>query len=159
MPRKQTHRPWATWDGVWKLNHIAEPARQEQYQGDDMKLKQTVHSLIPVLVAVFVASTPLIAKQSRTVRLPYTALLNGKVLAKGEYKVTWEQHSPEATVTVKQGKDVVTTAQAKWVDRDADYPTNEVLYTIDPDGSRTIAEIRFAKLKGALVFQQGAAGS
>src|SRR5689334_17607703 len=124
-----------------------------------MKIKQALRSLTPVLAAVLVAGTPVIAKQSRTVRLPYTALLSGKVLAKGEYKLTWEQHSPEATVTVTQGKDVVVTAQAKWVDRDANYLTNEVLYTLDSDGSRTIKEIRFAKLKGALVFQPGPAGS
>jgi hypothetical protein len=131
----------------------ARPRTNNSYEGEDMKMKQALRNLAPVLAAVLVAGTPLIAKQSRTVRLPYTALLSGRVLAKGEYKLTWQQHSPEATVTVMQGKDVVVTAQAKWVDREADYPTNEVLYTLNSDGSRAIKEIRFAKLKGALVFQ------
>jgi len=120
-----------------------------------MKLKYGLGSLISVLVVAFVGSTPVFAKQSRTVRLPYAASLNGTPLATGEYKVSWEQHSAEATVTVTQGKEVVATAPATWVDREERYSTNQFLYNINPDGSRTILEIRFAGLKGALVFHKG----
>jgi hypothetical protein len=124
-----------------------------------MRLKYGLGSLASMLVAALVASTPLFAKQSRTVRLPYTAVLNGTLLAEGEYKVVWEQHSSEATVIIKQGKDVVTTAPARWVDRDADYATNQVLYAVNADGSRSIMEIRFAGLKGALVFHEASSNT
>ena len=124
-----------------------------------MKLKYGLNSLNSVLVVAFIGSTPLFAKQSRTVRLPYAASLNGTPLATGEYKISWEQHSPEATVTVTQGKDVVATAPATWVARDVRYSTNQVFYNINPDGSRTILEIRFAGLKGALVFHKGSPGT
>jgi hypothetical protein len=120
-----------------------------------MKLKYGLNSLTSVLVVALVGSTPVFAKQSRTVRLPYAGSLNGTPLATGEYKLSWEQHSAEATVTVTQGKDVVATAPAKWVARDVRYSTNQVFYNINPDGSRTILEIRFAGLKGALVFHKG----
>lgn len=117
-----------------------------------MKGKDRLVHFIAVLAVALTVSAVAFAKQSRTVRLPYDASLNGTALTKGEYKVSWEQHSPEATVTVSRGKNVMATANGRWVDRDVRYRTNEVLYNVNPDGSRTILEIRFAGLNGALVF-------
>jgi hypothetical protein len=51
-----------------------------------------------------------------------------------------------------QKKGVVATVEGKWVDRDTKYEANAVVYSNNPDGSRTILEVRFAGLKGALVF-------
>jgi len=117
-----------------------------------MESQGRVATLISVLVILLVASTSAFAKHSGKVTLAFAASLNGSSLTPGEYKVTWEQHSPEATVTLAKGKNVVATTAGKWVDREVRYPANAVLYNVNPDGSRTVMELRFAGLKGALVF-------
>jgi hypothetical protein len=118
-----------------------------------MKLQRRVTMLMSVVV-LLVAGTSALAKNSGTVKISYAASLTGTALTPGEYKVTWEQHSPEATVTLMRGKNVVATAQGKWVEREVRYPANAVLYNVNPDGSRTVMELRFAGLKGALVFSE-----
>ena len=108
-----------------------------------------------ICAMVLATSSSALAKRvahSAVVSFPYAASLNGTSLPAGQYKVTWQQHSPEATVSLTQGKNTLATTQAKWVDRDVRYPTNAVLYNTSGDGSRRILEIRFAGVKGALVF-------
>ena len=110
---------------------------------------------IAVTVAILLMATlSAVARNARTLKVAYSASLSGKELAAGEYNVAWETHSPSATVTFTQKKQVVATVEGKWVDRDTKYPANAVVYSTNPDGSRTILEIRFAGLKGALVFGQ-----
>jgi hypothetical protein len=120
-----------------------------------MKAKHRVVSLLSVLFILSVTSTSAWAKRSGrsgTVNFPYAASLNGTSLSAGRYKIKWQTHSPEATVTVSRGKNVLTTTQAKWVERDVLYTTNAILYDIQADGSRRVLEIRFAGTKGALIF-------
>jgi hypothetical protein len=109
-----------------------------------------------VPVIILMASAPVYAKQSRMVRLPYAASLNGTQLPAGQYKISWERHSPEASVAFALGKNLVTTAAATWVERNVRYPANEVVYSTAADGSRTILEIRFAGVNGVLVFADAA---
>jgi hypothetical protein len=75
---------------------------------------------------------------------------NGMKIPAGIYDVTYESHSPTATVTFKQGKRVVATVDGKWVDRDVEYKNNAIVYNVDPAGSRTLIEIRFAGRRQAL---------
>ena len=117
-----------------------------------MKTGSFVGKIMVTLAIPLMATMPALAANARTLKLAYSASLNGKQLAAGEYQVTWETHSPEATVTFAQKKEVVTTVEGKWVDRDTKYESNAVVYSTNPDGSRTILEVRFSGLKGALVF-------
>jgi uncharacterized protein YfaP (DUF2135 family) len=117
-----------------------------------MKLGTSVRRLTVMLAILLLAALSAVAQNARTLKVPYSASLNGKQLAAGEYKVTWETHSPEATVNFMQKQAVVATVEGKWVDRDIKYPANAIVYSRNPDGSRTILEVRFAGLKGALVF-------
>ena len=119
-----------------------------------MKLGRSVGRLTVTLAVFLMAALPAVAENARTLKLPYSASLNGKQLVAGEYKVTWETHSPEATVNFAQKSKVVATVEGKWVDRDTKYEANMVVYSTHPDGSRTILEVRFAGLKGALVFEE-----
>ena len=108
-----------------------------------------------VLVLMLVTSASALARHSShsgIVNFPYAASLNGTQLSAGQYKISWQQHSPEATVIVRKGRTVLATAQAKWVDRDVLYRSNAIMYNVNADGSRKVLEIRFAGLKGALVF-------
>jgi uncharacterized protein YfaP (DUF2135 family) len=123
-----------------------------QPKGEQMKLGMSVGRLTVTLAILLMAALSAVAQNARTLKVPYSASLKGKQLAAGEYKVTWQTHSPEATVNFMQKKAVVATVEGKWVDRDTKYEANAVVYSNNPDGSRTILEVRFAGLKGALVF-------
>ena len=76
----------------------------------------------------------------------------GAEIPAGAYEVTYKSHSPTATVTFKQGKRVVATVDGKWVDRDVEYKNNAIVYQVNPDGTRTLFEIRFAGRKQALLL-------
>jgi len=117
-----------------------------------MKVGSLAGRITVTLAILLMAALSAVAQNARTLKVPYSASVNGKQLAAGEYKVTWQTHSPEATVNFMQKKEVVATVQGKWVDRDTKYEANGVVYSNNPDGSRTIMEVRFAGLKGALVF-------
>ena len=117
-----------------------------------MKVGRSVGRPTLTLTILLMAALSAVAQNARTLKLPYSASLKGTQLAAGEYKVTWETHSPEATVNFMHNNAMVATVQGKWVDRDTKYAANAVVYSNNPDGSRTILEIRFSGLKGALVF-------
>ena len=106
----------------------------------------------PVIAIFLVAVASGSAKESRTVKVVYSASVGGTVIAPGDYKLQWKSRGPEATVTLMKGKKVVTTAQAEVVDRDAEYDQNAVVYETGSDGSRAIIEMRFADSKRVLVF-------
>ena len=117
-----------------------------------MKVGSFAGRITLAVAILLMAALSAVAQNARTLKVPYSASVNGKQLAAGEYKVTWETHSPEATVNFSQKKEVVATVEGKWVDRETKYEANAVVYSNNPDGSRTILEVRFAGLKGALVF-------
>lgn len=119
-----------------------------------MKDRSFVGKVTVTLAMLLMATPSVFARNVRSLRVAYAASLNGKQIPSGEYKVSWETHSPEATVTLEQKQEVVATVQGKWVDRPAKYESNAVVYATNPDGSRTILEIRFGGLKGALVFAE-----
>jgi hypothetical protein len=121
-----------------------------------MQVGRFVGRITLTLAIVLMAALSAVAQNARTLRVPYSASVNGKQLAAGEYKVTWQTHSPEATVNFSQKREVVATVEGRWVDRDIKYESNSVVYSNNPDGSRTIMEVRFAGLKGALVFGEEA---
>jgi hypothetical protein len=118
-----------------------------------MKLRRYLGSSVLALAFVLLASASALAKNSKTIKMVYDGNLSGTHLSVGSYKVQWENHSPDATVTFKQGKEVVLTTHAKVEERDREYNNNEVVYDTGADGSRTITEIRFAGSKEVLVFE------
>ena len=124
-----------------------------------MRVRSWLGKMMVTLAASLMATPSAFAQNAGTIKLNQTASLQGKQLAAGEYKVTWVTHSPDAEVTLTRKKEVIATVQGKWVDRDAQYQANSVVYTINPDGSRSVLEIRFAGRKGALVFGDEAAKS
>lgn len=116
-----------------------------------MKTNRYFRHFTRVLAIFLVASLPAFAKNSRSLKLLHSATLNGTEIAAGDYQVSWESHSPDVTVTLK-GRHVIATAQGQWVERDAKYEEDAVVYETNGDGSRTLLEIRFAGMKQALVF-------
>ncbi len=123
-----------------------------------MATKRSIKRFAPVLAVCLMAGTAS-AKNRRTVSLAYPASVNGIPIAAGVYDVSWVSHSPEATVTFNKGKNVIATTQGKWMDRSVKYERDSVMYTTNPDGSRTISEIRFAGMTQVLVFAEASSAS
>jgi hypothetical protein len=94
------------------------------------------------------------AKDARRLNVPYHASLNGTPAHQGDYQVTWETHSPDATVTFtsQRGPDVVAKAEGKVVARAKPYDTNAVVFNRNADRSYSIVELRFKGLKEVIVF-------
>lgn len=117
-------------------------------------MSRTVIALLFFVAMLSVATELAIAKDSRKLSVVHTASLNGTEIASGVYKVSWEAHSPEVTVsfTTAKGDRVIATAPGKIVEHAAPYRANAVVYDLKPDGSYTILEIRFAGMKQAIVF-------
>jgi len=118
----------------------------------------TLHYLV-VAAALFVAasvgaSTAAQGKDSGTMVLNHEVTLSGSHLTEGAYKVQWQTHSPEATVSILRKNKVVATAEGKVVDRGTKYPSDEVLYNNTADGARTILEIRFRNSSQVIVFNE-----
>ncbi|HEV2177643.1 MAG TPA: hypothetical protein VGW33_10655 [Terriglobia bacterium] len=110
----------------------------------------------PVL-SIFFVMTSVIAfgktsKDIRRLTLTSAATISGTQVPAGEYDVRWVSHSPEATVTFEKRHNVVATAEGKWVDRHNKYGQNAVVLEANPDGSRSIVELRFKGMSEALVF-------
>ena len=117
-----------------------------------MTNRSYVGNLIPALAVLLLTTIPALANGSRRINVAYPASLNGTAIAAGEYKVSWEVQSSEATVSFMQDGRVVATAKGKFMDRNVKYARNSVVFRTKADNSRTIAEIRFAGTKQALVF-------
>jgi hypothetical protein len=84
--------------------------------------------------------------------LPSAAQLNGKDLKAGEYKVRWDGQGPDVQVTVTQGKETVTTATAKLVDRGQKAARNAVVLDSSSGGPSSIVELQLSGKRSALVF-------
>jgi hypothetical protein len=89
---------------------------------------------------------------SRIFTFPFALTLNGTQVPAGDYTISWESYSPDASVKFALNYDVVATPGAKWVKRDVSYQNNAFAWRHNRDGSRSLIEIRFAGMSRALVF-------
>jgi len=106
------------------------------------------------LVLLLAAGIPALAKNSGIMILDHDVVLHGKALPAGKYVVEWKTHSPEATVQFVQRYRVVLFAEGRVERRHRIYDHDSVVYNEEPDGSRSLMEIRFAGSNKVLVFDQ-----
>ena len=85
---------------------------------------------------------------------PYKGNMGDARLDAGRYDITWQQNSPEVTVTVNKGKNVIATAKGRLENRETKYERNMVVYTTQPDGSQSISELRIGGTSSAIVFDK-----
>ncbi len=119
-----------------------------------MSLRKSLSVTVLAVAFVVSAAAAAHARDSKDITLHYDATVAGSQLKSGDYSVSWETHSPEATVTFLHGKKVVATAEGKVVDRQTSYSANEVVYNQSPDGKRMIQEIRFRGSSQVIVFNE-----
>ena len=119
-----------------------------------MKHRKLLQSLMASLSVLLLISASAFAKGARTISISYPATLGGVHLAVGHYDLTFEQHSPEATVKLAKGKTVVVTTQAKVEERSTKYQRNMVVFETKSDGSQIVSEIRLGGTNQAIVFSE-----
>lgn len=119
-----------------------------------MSMNIRKHLGVPLLSAALLlaAGIPGLAENSRTVTLSHDAVLSGTSLSAGRYSIRWQTHSPEATVQFVRRHKVVLSTEGRVEARNKTYNHNAVVYNIAPDGSLSVAEIRFAGSSNVLVF-------
>ena len=101
----------------------------------------------------FLAVAPAFAKHARLVNFDQAVSINGKLLTPGKYNVTWETHSPQATVTITHKKEVLVTTTGIEVERPKAYDYDSIVYNTEADGSHTLLELRFAGSNKVLTFE------
>jgi hypothetical protein len=70
--------------------------------------------------------------------------VNGKSLPAGQYRLQWEGNGPNVQLNIMKNNKVVATTDAHVVQL-SQKPSNDTAVTAsNPDGSRTLQEIRFA---------------
>jgi hypothetical protein len=120
-----------------------------------MTRRNILTSLTLALAIVAMTNTVSFAETgSHTVQLANPVTLNGALLAAGRYKVNWESHSPEVTVTFLKDKNVVATAEGRLEERELKYNRDAVIYRVNPDGTMKIIEMRFKNKNRVIVFNQ-----
>ena len=117
-----------------------------------MNKRRYLGASILALVLVIAGGASAFAKDTPTVKLTSGMILKGKPLAAGSYSISLENHTPDATVTLAQSKNVITTAQGRLVDAGKRFAQSAVVYDESSDGTRTIREIRLAGSNQAIVF-------
>ena len=112
-------------------------------------------SLLPVLI-LLLASSHVLAKKNppRPFSLPVVVILNGAQVPAGTYELTCETHGSAVRVTLLKDGQFVATAPGAWVKTGIKYSEDEVLLRVNPEGSKSLSEIRFAGAARAIVFDQ-----
>jgi len=112
-------------------------------------------ALLPVLIGIL-ASSPLWARKNppRPFSLPVVAILNGAQVPAGMYELTCETQGSAVRVTLLKDGQFVATAPGVWVKTGIKYSEDQALLRVNPEGSKSLIEIRFAGASRAIVFDQ-----
>jgi len=78
--------------------------------------------------------------------------INGKVVPAGDYTLRWEGTGPNVQLNILKGKALVATTTARRVDVDKSPSSDAAVVKANDDGSRSLAEVRFAGKKYVLVL-------
>lgn len=119
-----------------------------------MTRQKLLQALISGLALAVLVNASAFAKGSRTINLRHTVSLNGTQIEAGQYRLSWEESSPQTTVTLAKGKNVIATAQGRLEERKVKYERNMVVLGTRADGSQTIGEFRLAGTNKAIVFSE-----
>ena len=115
-----------------------------------MKSSKLSKGLLLGLALLLATSAFAANKGSLQVSDPVT--VSDKQLAPGAYTVKWEGNGPNVELNILQGKKVVATMPARLIDLNRSADGDSAVVRKNDDGSRTLAEIRFAGKKYALAM-------
>jgi hypothetical protein len=119
-----------------------------------MKYEKLTMILLPALV--FLLALPAMAsdRSSVTVTLDRAALVNGKQIPAGDYRVTFQRETGETPVTFTNEKnDEMIKTTGTIVDRKDKSEYNALLTEKEANGKNVVKEIRLRGKKEVLVFE------
>jgi hypothetical protein len=106
-------------------------------------------------------ATSVFAANKGTLQVSDPVTVNGKQIGAGDYTVKWEGTGPNVELSILQGKNVVATVPARMVDLDRAPSRDSAVTVVNPDGHKSLNEIRFSGKKYAFAVgaQTAQAGS
>jgi hypothetical protein len=96
-----------------------------------------------VLACAVLLATSAFAANKGSFELMHPTKIAGTELAAGAYKVQWEGSGNEIQLSILQGKKQVASTNARIVQTQSASPNNSAFVTVNPDGSRSLSQIRF----------------
>lgn len=119
-----------------------------------MKLKKILGFTFVAMFLMTAVTMEAARSKSKVLFVPYKGSVAGKSLSSGLYRVKCKTNGSNATLTFQLGHKVIATIDGKVAHRSTKYVRNEVVYNINPNGSRSIIEIRLAHPSQVVVFNE-----
>jgi len=114
-----------------------------------------------LLVVVFVCLLATLAVAAeKNISIVNNTTFNGKAIAPGSYKLSYEIKGSTAEMKIMKSNQVVATATGQVVEQKDRAPYTAVVNQTNPDGSNTVVEIQIANQKQVIRLnaEAGAAG-
>ena len=106
---------------------------------------------------LFAASVPALAKKypPRLFQLREDIILNGAQIAPGVYLLVWETQGSAARVTLQKDGKFVASAEGAFVNSGVKYNQDAAVLLDNPDGTKSLIEIRIGDTSKAIVLKTG----
>lgn len=101
---------------------------------------RVLQDLVLACAVLFAASA--FAANKASFDLQHPTQVAGQELAAGSYKVQWEGTGTDVQLTILRGSKQVATTSAHVIEMKAKSPDTSALVTVNPDGSRSLSQIR-----------------
>lgn len=118
---------------------------------------RVLQGLVLACAVLFAASA--FAANKASFDLQHPTQVAGQQLAAGSYKVQWDGTGNDVQITILRGSKQVATTNAHVVEMKAKSPETSALVTVNPDGSRSLSQIRFRGKAFALDLGSEGAGA
>jgi hypothetical protein len=107
-------------------------------------------SLLMVLVLMVAGSA--FASNKGSLSFSDNVTVGGTQLKAGAYKVAWEGNGDNLQLSIMKGKEVVAKTPARMVEMDKASSNDAAVISNNEDGSKSLAQIRFAGKKYAIAI-------
>ena len=117
----------------------------------EMRTKPIAFAILSLLTAVL----PAAAKKSplRPFYMPNTVTMDGAEIPQGMYQITVETQQSGVTVELWRDGRFIATARGAWVKSGMKFKDNTILLRVNPDGSRSLIELRLAGSAKSIVLK------
>lgn len=117
-----------------------------------MKLSMLAKS--SVFASILLLATSLFAANKGALEVTDAVVVNGTTLPAGEYSLTWDGTGPNVQLSILKGRKVVATTPARVVDKPNPQGRDAALLKVNPDGTKSLTEVRFSGKKYSLEIGQ-----
>src|SRR5579859_4343408 len=117
----------------------------------EMRITATAAAVLCLLAGVL----PALAKKSplRPFYMPNSVTMNGAEIPQGMYQITVETQRSGVAVELWRDGRFIATARGTWVKSGMKFKDNTILLRVNPDGSRSLIELRLAGAAKSIVLK------